>query len=268
MIVVCDGMGGSNAGEIASGIAARTVVERFSAQADQDFGRALGHAVQCANEEVWQQSLREPRFHGMGTTCTAIAVRGDSAVVAHVGDSRAYLVRGRTAKRLTKDHSLVGQLVDHGELLPEEARHDPRRNVVTRSVGVGPAVDVDVTRVAAIEPGDRLLVCSDGLHGQVSDEELAKLAPGRSLEDYCAQLIRLANDRGGPDNITVAVLRMESADTSWPTVEFEGRRADETAVPPQQRMRTGKILLLALVAIIVALALLLCLVLLPPRLPG
>ena len=269
LIVVCDGMGGSNAGEIASRIAVQTVMESFKSQLTEEPDRALEQAVRRANEEVWQQSVREPRFHGMGTTCTAVAVRGDSAVVAHVGDSRAYLIKGRTAERLTRDHSLVAQLVDQGELAPEAVKHDPRRNVVTRSVGIGPVVDVDVTPVfTAIEPGDTLLVCTDGLHGQVSDEELAKLASGRSPAECCEHLIRLANERGGPDNITIAMLRMESPGTSGSTADVETGHGSETAALPAHRMRTGKILLLALVAIIVALVLVLCLVLLPSRLPG
>jgi serine/threonine protein phosphatase PrpC len=130
--------------------------------------------------------------------------------VAHVGDSRAYLVRAHRARQITTDHSLVAQLVARNQLSAEEARSDPRRNVVTRSVGVGPDLEVDVVAVGEpLKGGDTLVLCSDGLHGQMSDDEIAGFAMAESLPDACRDLIELANARGGPDNITVAMLRFE-----------------------------------------------------------
>jgi protein phosphatase len=209
LMVVCDGMGGSNAGEVASHMAADAVVREFASSTANDPAAALTHAVEVANTEIWDLSRTRTDLNGMGTTCTAVALRGGDVLVAHVGDSRAYLVRGHRATQLTTDHSLVAQLVARNQLSPEEARHDPRRNVVTRSVGVGPEVEVDiVTLDEPLQGGDTLVICSDGLHGQVSDDEIAGSAMGESLDEACRALIELANERGGPDNITVAMLRV------------------------------------------------------------
>ena len=208
LLVVCDGMGGSNAGEVASRMAADTVVREFTAGPPDDAAGALSHAVQVANHEIWEHSRSQQDLNGMGTTCTAVALKGDQVLVAHVGDSRAYLVRAHRARQITSDHSLVAQLVARNQLSPEEARSDPRRNVVTRSVGVGPEIEVDV--VAMEEPlkdGDTLVICTDGLHGQMSDDEIAGFAMGESIQEACHDMIELANARGGPDNITVVMLR-------------------------------------------------------------
>jgi len=210
LIVVCDGMGGSNAGEVASRMAADTVVREFAAAAPGDTPAALSHAVQVANSEIWEHSRSNADLNGMGTTCTVLALKADQALVAHVGDSRAYLVRAHRARQITTDHSLVAQLVARNQLSPEEARNDPRRNVVTRSVGVGPEIEVDVVDMGEpLRNGDTLVLCSDGLHGQMSDDEIASFAMGESLEEACRDMIELANARGGPDNITVAMLRFE-----------------------------------------------------------
>ncbi|HXJ70294.1 MAG TPA: Stp1/IreP family PP2C-type Ser/Thr phosphatase [Verrucomicrobiae bacterium] len=210
LLVVCDGMGGSNAGEVASRMAADTVVREFTAAPPTDTAQALSHAIQVANQEIWEHSRSQQDLNGMGTTCTAVALKGDQVMVAHVGDSRAYLVRAHRARQITSDHSLVAQLVARNQLSPEEARSDPRRNVVTRSVGVGPEIEVDVVSVGEpLKSGDTLVVCSDGLHGQMSDDEIAGFAMGESLPEACSDLIELANARGGPDNITVAMMRVE-----------------------------------------------------------
>jgi protein phosphatase len=215
LLIVCDGMGGSNAGEVASKMAVDTVVREFSSATADDAGKTLGRAVEMANEEIWELSRTRSELNGMGTTCTALAVKGDRVLVAHVGDSRAYLVRDHQATQLTTDHSLVAQLVARNQLTAEEARHDPRRNVVTRSVGVGPEVEVDLVSVEEpLQTGDTLVLCSDGLHGQVSDDEIAGFAMGDSLESACGDLIELANERGGPDNITVAMLRYQRPATA------------------------------------------------------
>ena len=210
LVVVCDGMGGSNAGEVASRMAAEAVVRAFTAHPGEDPAAMLTQAVVTANTEVWGFSRTRNDLNGMGTTCTALAVKDGHVMLAQVGDSRAYLVREHRATQLTSDHSLVAQLVARQQLTLEEARHDPRRNVVTRSVGVNPDVEVDlVTLAEPLQNGDTLVLCSDGLHGQVSDDEIAGAAMGDSIEAACRELIDLANERGGPDNITVAMLRFE-----------------------------------------------------------
>lgn len=209
LLVVADGMGGAVAGERASRLAVEVVLKKYSTGPGGDPLTDLKEAVEAANHAVHAESLTSQDLSGMGTTCTAVVVLGNDALVAHVGDSRAYLIRDDEARQLTTDHSLVAHLVERGQLTPEQARYDPRRNVVTRSVGVGPQVDVDAERLTGVlAPGDTLLLCSDGLHGSVEDEELAEAAGGPDLEEACARLIALANDRGGPDNITIILARV------------------------------------------------------------
>jgi serine/threonine protein phosphatase PrpC len=210
LLVVCDGMGGSNAGEVASGMAVEIVRREMLAAPPDDPATSLARAIHTANHEIWERACAHAEMSGMGTTCTALALCGEDVFVGHVGDSRAYLVRAARARQITTDHSLVAQLVARKQITPEEAKSDPRRNVVTRSVGVGPEVDVDVVTVGEpLRDGDALVVCSDGLHGLVSDSEIAELAAEGSLEQACGALIELANARGGPDNITVALARIE-----------------------------------------------------------
>ena len=235
-------MGGSNAGEVASRMAADAVVREFSA-ATGDVGVALSRAVQIANAEVWEHSRATAELNGMGTTCTALALKGDQAMVAHVGDSRAYLVRAHRARQITADHSLVAQLVARNQLSAEDAKSDPRRNVVTRSVGVGPDVEVDLATLGEpLKSGDTFVLCSDGLHGQMSDDEIASFAMSESLDEACRDMIELANARGGPDNITVAMLRFERAAASagnpigrW--LRSLAGRGDDPAPGPEPRSR-------------------------------
>jgi len=208
LVVVADGMGGSRAGEVASRLAVQTVIQVYR---DGKSGNPLDdlyHAVEAANHVVHTESVSHSDMNGMGTTCTALVVRGGDAFLAHVGDSRAYLVQGGRLRQLTQDHSLVAQLVREGQLTPEQARSDPRRNVVTRSVGVSAHVEIDAQRFdSVLGEGDTLLLCSDGLHGLVADPELSDLAREPSLEDGCKRAIAMANSRGGPDNITVVLAR-------------------------------------------------------------
>jgi protein phosphatase len=209
LLVVADGMGGSRAGEVASRLAAETVLRYYREASGDDPLEDLHHAVEAANRIVHHEGTAHPELTGMGTTCTAVVLRGADAYIAHVGDSRAYLVQDGTIRQLTRDHSLVAQLVRDGQLTPDQAKVDPRRNVVTRSVGVGPHVEIDADfEPGILRPGDTLLVCSDGLHGVVSDEELKDTASAPDLEQACRDAITLANRRGGPDNITVVVARL------------------------------------------------------------
>ena len=238
LLGVCDGMGGSNAGEVASRLAVEAVVRVFSEDKGDDVVAALSHAVTAANEEVHEHSRSRADLQGMGTTCTVAALKGDRVALAQVGDSRAYLVRGGNIRQLTEDHSLVAQLVARKQLTPQEARTDPRRNVVTRSVGVGPTVEVDARMFEEpLRAGDTLLLCSDGLHGQVSDEDLAGIASGESLERACRELIALANAHGGPDNITVALARLEGPESHESRESHESnesRESREPSAPPRK----------------------------------
>ncbi len=211
MLVVADGMGGARAGEVASLLAVDHVIAGSRAIAAAAGEDALRDLVQGANALVHADSVANPERRGMGTTCTAVVVHPRAAVFAHVGDSRAYLVRDGGIRQFTRDHSLVAQLVEFQHLTPEQARVDPRRNVVTRSLGVGPEVEID-TGTVVLTNGDTLLLSSDGLHGLVEDAELLDHARQVDLGAAASGLIELAKSRGGHDNITVILARVRFED--------------------------------------------------------
>ena len=224
LYVVCDGMGGHAGGETASRLAVQTVEkELISARLRTDdpftstaglehtpLANALQEAIEGACSIVYRTSRSQPELLGMGTTCVALLLHGDVAVVGHVGDSRAYLVREGAIRQLTEDHSLVNEQVRAGLLTFEEAKHSRLRNIITRSVGFEEDVLVDVIGLET-KPGDRFLLCSDGLCNLVEREEIRiTLASERDPGDVCRSLVGLANERGGDDNITViAVERTE-----------------------------------------------------------
>jgi len=244
-------MGGSNAGEVASGMAVDAVTHTYAEHRVGDAGESLRQAVETANREVWEHTQSRPDMAGMGTTCTTLLVRDGTATIAHVGDSRAYMIRNGRIRALTRDHSLVAQLVEQHRLTPEEARTDPRRNVVTRSVGVHPTVEVDVVSLGEdVRPGDTFVLCSDGLHGLVSDLEMARAASDEDLERGCHDLVALANQRGGPDNITVLLGRIEGAK---PVARVPRRAPAHGATPRSASRRRMLRLLMILFALLIAL---------------
>lgn len=209
---VADGVGGNAAGEVASRMAINSVVgavEDAAVLAPQALGVSLlADAVREANAWVLRAASRDPAKAGMGTTFTGLLVVNDRAIVAHVGDSRAYLLRGRQLRQLTEDHSLVNARIQAGTMTREEAATSEVRNVILRAVGVEEAIEVD-TRLVAIEPGDTILLATDGLHGVVEDEEIARvLLNERDVTRAVMKLIERANDRGGPDNITAVLVRI------------------------------------------------------------
>ena len=224
LYVVCDGMGGHAGGETASRLAVQTVEKELIStrlRADDPFASTVGleetplaialqEAIEGACSMVYRTSRTEPELQGMGTTCIALLLRGDVAVVGHVGDSRAYFVREGAIVQLTEDHSLVNEQVRAGLLTSEEAKHSRLRNIITRSVGFEEDVLVDVIGLET-KPGDRFLLCSDGLSNLVDAEEIrVTLASERDPADVCKSLVGLANERGGDDNVTViAVERTE-----------------------------------------------------------
>jgi PPM family protein phosphatase len=207
LFVVADGMGGAQAGEVAS----RVAVETFSAglQDGDDPQGSLTRQVSQANARINELSHRRAEHAGMGTTITAVYVGGQEVTVAHVGDSRAYCLREGELLRLTDDHSLVDELIKQGRLTPEEAEEHPQRSVITRALGPEPAVEVDVRSLRA-RPGDVYLICSDGLTTMVGEEDLRDLLASHArLRDAGEALIAAANAAGGKDNITVVLLRLE-----------------------------------------------------------
>lgn len=208
LLLVADGMGGAMAGEVASQLAAECVLQTYR-EGQEGILEDLLLALVSANQVIWEHSREHPELRGMGTTCTAVVVRNREIFYGHVGDSRAYLVRNGEIRQLTQDHSLVAQLVEQRHITPEQAKVDPRRNVVTRSVGVGEEVDVDTRLVdEQLVPGDTLVVCTDGLHSMVDDHDIARIASGPDPQRACQELITLANDHGGSDNITVVIGRV------------------------------------------------------------
>ena len=216
LFMVADGMGGAAAGEVASATAVDVVIrhlrEKFAGSRSvdpADLAAELARAAEKANWSIFQQAVNKPELRGMGTTATMAALLGDALYLAQVGDSRAYLIRGGTATQLTKDQSLMQKLIEAGELTEEEALMSERRNIILQALGPEANVKVDVT-VQPLRQGDVLLLCSDGLSGQVRPEDMARIVDEElDLSVACDRLIAVANDQGGPDNITVVAARFE-----------------------------------------------------------
>ena len=216
LLMVADGMGGAAAGELASEMATDTIYKQLLSSwlreqeaTGQRFATRLKEAVESANIEIHNYAKAHPENRGMGTTATAVGILGDHLYLTQVGDSRAYLVRAGAAHQLTKDQSLMQRLVEAGELTEEEAAQSERRNIILQALGPDAKVKVDLTH-QEIRRGDTLVLCSDGLSGQVKKEEIARqVSETRDLKAVCDRLVALANERGGPDNITVLVARLD-----------------------------------------------------------
>ncbi len=216
LFMVADGMGGAAAGELASAMAADLIHRHMaSVWATEEtataarFAYRMKEAVELANTELYTYAREHPEVRGMGTTVTAAGILGGDLYLTQIGDSRAYLIRGSEAIQLTKDQSLMQRLVDAGELTEDEAEQSVRRNIILQALGPDPRVKVDLTH-QSLRRGDTLILCSDGLSGLVRREEFAALA--RQYLDpavLCGALIDLANQRGGPDNITVVTARFD-----------------------------------------------------------
>ncbi len=225
VFVVCDGLGGHAAGEVASRAAVDTVIEAWTEGAPAAPHAALRAALRKANVAVFDAAI-VGHHHGMATTCTALTLAGREAIVAHVGDSRCYLARRDTVSQLTTDHSRVGEMLRAGLLSPEQAANHPARSMVTRTVGSAPSVQVDLVRQAT-EAGDTFVLCSDGLWDVVARHEIGEVAGAIGSEgvatvvDAADRLVQLALDRGTPDNVTVLVVRVS---TDRPVPAAAGRR--------------------------------------------
>jgi protein phosphatase len=218
LYLVCDGLGGHVAGQLASELAAEGALRavRSLAGTPSSLTEKLRLAVMAANRGVHETACRRRELLGMGTTLVALLAQGGRAALAHVGDSRAYLVRGGRIRQLTDDHSLVGELVRRHALSADAAREHPQRHVLTRAVGVRPGVEPDLAELTP-EAGDVFVLCSDGLTGHVRDEEIAEtVGGGRDPQEAVDALIRLANERGGEDNITLAVVCCEGGAATDP----------------------------------------------------
>ncbi len=215
VLAVADGLGGHQAGEVASAIAIAAIAELDGRElsSPEEAREALIAAIVEGNRAILDKAARDPDFWGIGTTMTAAALAGDRwAQLAQVGDSRAYLMPEREGLRqVTNDQTIVGELVRQGRLTPEEAAHHPQRSVVTRAVGLDPDLEGDTPPPLELVAGDQLLLCSDGLTDAIDDARIAEiLGAGLDGQTTCQALIDAANAAGGPDNITVVLLRVDA----------------------------------------------------------
>ncbi len=209
LAIVADGMGGYEGGQEASHLAVETVSSYYRDRNGGDPQQILNEAMHAAHERVREHGFAHPKLRGMGTTCTAIVLVGHALHYAHVGDTRLYLVRSGQITQITRDHSYVGRLVESGVISREEAEKHPQRNILTAALGTSADLIMDSPEhPEALQAEDVLVVCSDGLWGQVQDAEILAAVMNKSPEDAGRELIELARERGGPDNITVQILRV------------------------------------------------------------
>jgi protein phosphatase len=229
LLVVADGMGGHPAGDVASQIAMNTLIEAFPTLPDGDLGLALKQAYRRANETVFQAGQDEPAHAGMGTTLTTALLHGKYATVANVGDSRAYLLRGNALTQVTRDHTVVAEEVAQGRITADAARRDPRRNRLTHVIGTHPRLESKLPDIFELTllPGDRLLLCSDGLYDVLDDGDMRRALQDQDPGDAARHLVEMAKERGTRDNATAVVA------TSIPT------RVPVAAALPSSVSRTG-----------------------------
>ncbi len=242
LFAVADGMGGAQAGEVASSLAAAALKERGEGDDDGDGEERVAELIQEANRRVHQRAVDDESATGMGTTMTVALFHADGTVsIGHVGDSRAYLHRDGRLEQLTEDHSLVAELVRRGELSPEEAEVHPQRSVITRALGTDPDVDVDTFTVQAQE-GDLFLLCSDGLTTMVDVEGITTVVDRNRQDLHAAAraLIREANERGGDDNITAVLFEVAEGASDDETMDSVVRPEDEDTLHPEPGERVAE----------------------------
>lgn len=208
--VVCDGMGGVNGGHIASAVALEEIKRHITSSykatmSSNNIKEMLINSINKANIAVYKRAEKEPELRGMGTTAVATVVKGEKLFIVHVGDSRAYLLSNEELERLTVDHSYVQNLINFGQLTESEARVHPKRNIITRAIGVHDEIACDYI-TANFRKGDTLLMCTDGLTNHIDDEGLFKLMSDNEGKELVDLLIKTAKDEGGSDNITVALI--------------------------------------------------------------
>lgn len=209
--VVCDGMGGAAAGQVASTLTADMVSEKMqksynSSMPYRSIENMLLSAVTTANVTVYDCSKADKKLSGMGTTIVACVIKDSTACIAHVGDSRAYHISQGEIHQVTKDHSLVQEMLDKGQITANEIDNHPQRNIITRAIGTRETVDIDFDCVE-LAPDDTIILCTDGLSGSLSNESMLSIFVKSSFDDLAKELIAAANDAGGPDNITVVAMQ-------------------------------------------------------------
>jgi serine/threonine protein phosphatase PrpC len=207
---VADGMGGHEGGAEASRIAVETLEEIYAGAEGDDIRAILLKAFQTAHQRILQYAGSHPGLQGMGTTCTAVVLRGFDLYYAHIGDSRLYLARGDSIYRLTRDQSYVGELVEQGIISTEEAGTHPQRHILTSALGAGAEVAPECPEEPlSLENGDVLVLCTDGLWSLLAEADMQKVVTSKKPDAACRELVKMARDLGGPDNITLQVARVE-----------------------------------------------------------
>jgi serine/threonine protein phosphatase PrpC len=211
LAIVADGMGGHAAGEVASAIATETI-RRLYYERGGSAPEVLAAAFAAANEAIYRRSATDPACAGMGTTCTVLALREDAAFLAHIGDSRAYLLRDSGLHQISEDHSLVAQLVRDGVLTPEQAAKSPQRHIILRALGIEPIAEAAVwSQGLPLRPGDVFVLCSDGLSDLVDDATIGDVVARLAPDEACAALVEAALAAGGRDNVSVGVFAIHAA---------------------------------------------------------
>jgi len=245
LLVVADGMGGRASGATASGLTVDAVRRMFTSgpPTDGDLGVLLSRSLIAANSDVVREAGTRPDLQGMGTTCVAAAMKGDRLFIANVGDSRGYLLRDGRLLRLTEDHSIVAEKVRSGEMTEDQARKSRFRNVITRAIGLEESVEPE-SSVTDLQPGDVILLCSDGLTGPLRESEIAEIVgSSASVEEACDVLVKTALRNGGSDNVTVALMaygRSETSRRTPPSPPFV--RGGAEGIPPLTKGGLGGVL--------------------------
>jgi protein phosphatase len=217
LMVVADGMGGHIGGQVASGLAVDIIRQTWLEEPVDDPHDLLVAAFRNAQTAILRYTDEHPDLRSMGTTCTAAVLRNSQLYYGHIGDSRLYLVQNGAISQVTRDHSMVNRLVEEGKLTMEEAAVHPDRNVLTAALGMAAQPPADFSNPPLpLWPGNIVLICSDGLHGLVTSEEIAAVTTSSSPREACATLVEMAKQRGGPDNITVQILKLEGTASQRP----------------------------------------------------
>jgi serine/threonine protein phosphatase PrpC len=220
--IVADGMGGHNSGEVASLLAVDLISQYYYDDANSAAADALKNAVEQASQEIYEYSITDEKLFGMGTTVVALVLLNETGIVAHVGDSRLYRLRNGAMERLTMDHSQVMEMVKQGIISMEEAHTHEDKNVILRAVGTQPKVEVEVSVPFGVESGDEFLLCSDGLCDMAEDKEIKSVwIASENIHAASEQLVELAKNKGGHDNITVGIIRIAETSLTPPRITRE-----------------------------------------------
>lgn len=256
LFAVADGVGGNEQGEVASALAIEQLFHAYYGDDTTEVDKALKRAVRVANEAVYERGLSQSEDRAMGTTLVAGVIRGTTLTIGNVGDSRAYLARGRAQMApISKDHSLVAEAVRAGQMTPEQAKSSRQRNVITRALGQRQKVDVDIFEVDLMAD-DVVLLCSDGLHGIVDDAEMKQVIQALPPEEAANELIELANNRNASDNVSAVVVKATVEQAALPAAAAPPMTLSETATDrlpavPSKRALPIAAIIAALVAILI-----------------